>query len=275
MMVLFPFELEFYRDHGVDAVHVGHPLVDAVPILPELGKAGSTAVDVGAPEQDGGVVSVAAVRLGLMPGSRPSEVSALLPGFLEAAVMLRRLLAAEGRGSSAGELEVVVVQAPTLDDDFVEGFVGRYRDDGSLELRVVKEDRFREIQDLDLVLCASGTATLELALLGVPMIVAYRMSPLTYALARRLVKVDHIALVNLVLEERVVPEMIQHEAKPESLSRETLRLLKQPDALRAMRNRLLDVRPALGQSGASRRVASEVLAFLRDNIEPGRSEGVP
>ena len=230
MMVLFGFEVDFYKDHGVDVVHVGHPLIDSVPTLEEIhGDRETTATIEGRGPRK-------RIRLGLMPGSRPSEVEALLPDFLDAGRLLAAKLQTAARGTDP-VLEIVLVQAPTLDDDFVDGFVEPYRDDGSFDLRVVKRDRFREIRGFDLVLCASGTATLEVGLLGVPMIVAYRVAPLTYTLARRLVKIDHIALANLVLDDRVVPEMIQHDARAESLSAEAARLLGNPDELAAMRER--------------------------------------
>lgn len=236
MLVLFPFEVPFYTAHGVPVVHVGHPLVDEVPALPQAW----SAVPRGArPER---------YRVALLPGSRRSEVAALLPTLLAAA----RRLAAEL------PLDVSVVQAPGLADAEIEARVAA----AGLPVRRVTENRLGEIAAAHLALCASGTATLETGLLGTPMVVCYRLSAWTYALARALVRVPHVSLVNLVLGRSVVPELIQGAAEPEAIARTAARLLGSRAEIEAMRLDLAELRPALGRPGASARAAGEVARFL-------------
>jgi lipid-A-disaccharide synthase len=148
MLVLFPFEVDFYRDHGVDVVHVGHPLVDEVPVLPQAwGK-----------EKD----AAGPFRVALLPGSRVSEVEALLP----------TLLAAVHRLAVDLPIEVRIIKAPTISPDFLEDAVEL----AGLPVEIILEDRFAAIADSHLALCASGTATLEVGLLGTPMIMVYRLA---------------------------------------------------------------------------------------------------
>lgn len=242
MLVLFPFEVEFYRRHGVEVVHVGHPLVDEVPELPQ-------AWDRGAPRDQ-------PYRLALLPGSRHSEVAALLPVMLGTVRHLSRRL----------PLQVRLIRAPSIPRAVLEELVAPE----DLPVDIVDGDRrFRAVADSHLALCASGTATLETGLLGTPLVVVYRLAGWTYWLARLLVRLPHVALVNLVLGRRAVPELIQNEARPERIAEETERLLTSPERIAAIRRDLADLRPRLGEPGASARAAREVAATL------GVSEPVP
>jgi lipid-A-disaccharide synthase len=236
MLVLFPFEAEFYRDHGVRVVHVGHPLVDEVPRLTQ-------AWDAGPP-------GPGPFRLALLPGSRASEVRVLLPLMLAAA----RRLALEL------PLAVSVVRAPGLDAGAFAAEVTRQ----GVEATVVERDRFRHLAAAHLALCASGTATLEVGLLGTPLVVVYRLALWSYLLGLLLVRLPHISLVNLVLGRGVVPELLQGDAAPERIAAEAARLLRDPQAIAAMRAALAELRPRLGEGGASRRAAAEVLALLHE-----------
>jgi lipid-A-disaccharide synthase len=233
MLVLFPFEAEFYRRHGVAVAHVGHPLVDEVPRLPQ-------AWDAGAP--------AGPFRIALLPGSRPSEVEALLPHMLGAVRLLARELPVEAR----------LIQAPTIPHELLEEEVSL----AGLPVRIVAGDRFAAIADSHLALCASGTATLEVGLLGTPLLVLYRLKAVTYLLAKVLVRLPYVSLVNLVLGKRAVPEMIQGAASPERVAREAARLLRDPQALLAMRSDLAALRGRLGEGGATDRAAREVAAHL-------------
>jgi lipid-A-disaccharide synthase len=258
MLVLFPFEVEFYRRSGVRAVHVGHPLVDEVPRLPSAWEREP------APGEP--------YRLALLPGSRRSEIEALLPAMLAAAARV------------AAELPVAVtlIRAPGIPEallaEHVEAFRRRGAGDpgrrgpdgggsgGELPVRVESEDRFGAIAGSHLALCASGTATLEVGLLGTPMIVLYRLARWSYLLARLLVRLPNFAMVNLVLGREVVPELLQGEAEPERIGAEALRLLGDPQARARMRAGLAELRPRLGEGGASARAAravAEVLARAR------------
>ena len=234
MLVLFPFEVDFYRGHGVDVVHVGHPLVDEVPVLPQAWEKGEPQ---GAP-----------YRVALLPGSRVSEIEALLPVMLDAARQL----------ASELPVEIRLIKAPTVPLDLVEEMI----DLAGLPVEIVSEERFREVADSHLALCASGTATLEVGLLGTPMVVLYRLGSWTYLLAKMLVHLPYVSLVNLVLGEKVVPELIQGRANPESIVAEAEEILTDAGVRDRMRAGLAGLRAKLGEGGASRRAAREVAELL-------------
>jgi lipid-A-disaccharide synthase len=236
MLVLFPFEADFYREHGVDVVHVGHPLVDEVPVLPQ---AWDREEPAGGP-----------FRVALLPGSRRSEVEALLPTLLAAARRLADRL----------PVEVRIIKAPTIPAELLDEAVEL----AGLPVEIVAADRFAAIADSHLAICASGTATLEVGLLGTPMIMVYRLASWTYALARLMVRLPNISLVNLVLGRRVVPELIQGEANPERIAAEAERLLTDAGERNRMREALAGVRVRLGEGGASRRAAGEVAELLAE-----------
>ncbi|HET7043000.1 MAG TPA: hypothetical protein VFI13_13360, partial [Gemmatimonadales bacterium] len=235
MLVLFPFEVDFYRGHDVDVVHVGHPLVDEVPVLPQ------------AWDRDG---NGGPFRVALLPGSRASEVEALLPTLLESVKRLSAKLPVEAR----------IIRAPTIPPEMVDEAVEL----AGAQVEIIEEDRFAAVADSHLALCASGTATLEVGLLGTPMIMVYRLAGWTYALAKLMVRLPNVSLVNLVLGRRVVPELIQGEANPERIASEAARLLTDAGERDRMRAALAEVRGRLGEGGASRRAAGEVAAMLAE-----------
>jgi len=238
MLVLFPFEVDFYRGHGVDVIHVGHPLVDEVPVLPQVWDRGEEETTDGP------------FRVALLPGSRLSEVEALLPTLLGAAGKLAGRLPIEAR----------IIRAPTVPRELLDEAVEL----SGLTVEIVESDRFAAVADSHLALCASGTATLEVGLLGTPMIVVYRLASWTYLLARLLVRLPNVALVNLVLGRRAVPELIQGQANPERIAAEAARLLTDGAARQEMRSALAEVRGRLGASGASGRAAGEVAEMLQE-----------
>jgi lipid-A-disaccharide synthase len=236
MLVLFPFEVDFYRGYGVDVIHVGHPLVDEVPLLPQAWDCGEG--------EDG------PFRVALLPCSRLSEVEALLP----------ILLAAVGRLAARLPVEARIIRAPTVPRELLDEAVEL----SGLTVAIVDSERFAAVADSHVALCASGTATLEVALLGTPMVVVYRLASWTYLLARLLVRLPHVALVNLVLGRRAVPELIQGQANPERIAAEAARLLTDAVARREMRTALAEVRCRLGAGGASGRAAGEVAEMLAE-----------
>lgn len=243
MLVLFPFEVDFYSDRDVAVTHVGHPLVDEVPRLPG---AWDRVLDAGAgaprPGRD------EPYRITLLPGSRRSEIEALLPTMLES---VRRL---------ADELPVFarLVQAPTIPRRVLQEAV----DLSGLPVGISERDRFEVIADSHLVLCASGTATLEVAMLGTPMLVLYRLTGWTYLAARLLVRLPYISLVNLVLGRPAVPELVQKRAAPPVVAAEAAALLGDVERLRRMRADLAEVRGRLGEGGGSARAARQVAQRL-------------
>jgi lipid-A-disaccharide synthase len=234
MLALFPFEVDFYHQHGVDAVHVGHPLVDEIPRLPQA--------------WDG--PAEGPMRLALLPGSRRSEVGTLLPRMLEATALLARRLPVHAR----------LIQAPSVDASYFDAIVAASpvgREGLALE-RVEGDGRLAALADSHLALCASGTATLETGLLGTPLIALYRLNPLSYWLARWLVQLPHFCIVNLVLESRVVPELLQGETQGSPLADAAQALLKDKGRIEAQRRELANLRQVLGPAGASARAAAIV-----------------
>jgi lipid-A-disaccharide synthase len=234
MLVLFPFEVDFYRRYGVDVVHVGHPLVDEVPQLASTWEKG---------EPSG------PYRVALLPGSRVSEVEALLPVMLAAVRRLSEELPVEAR----------LIRAPSIPEGMIEEEIEL----SGLPVRVVAEDRFAAVADSHLALCASGTATLEVGLLGTPMVMLYRLGRWTYLLAKLLVRLPHVSLVNLVLGRGVVPELLQGAASAERIALEAEQILIDDREREAMREALAELRGRLGSGGASRRAALEIAELLR------------
>jgi lipid-A-disaccharide synthase len=179
-----------------------------------------------------------------------SEIEALLP----------TLLAAVRRLASELPIEARIVQAPTISRDLLEEHVEL----SGLPVRIVSGNRFAAVADSHLALCASGTATLEVGLLGTPMIMVYRLASWTYLFAKIMVRLPDVSLVNLVLGKRAVPELIQGDANPERIAAEAARLLTDAAARNEMRQALAELRERLGEGGASGRAAAEVAAMLAE-----------
>jgi lipid-A-disaccharide synthase len=243
MLVILPFEEEFYREHGVPARFVGHPLADLT--RPAESRA-AAAQDLGLP--------VEAPVLGLLPGSRRNEVKALLPVMLQAAERLRR---------SHPGLRCLLPVASRRHREMVSVHLAS----SPVPLEVV-EGRFEKVVSAcSAALVASGTATLETALLEVPMVVAYSVRPSTFRLVRWLSPLEHAALPNLILGRRVVPECIQTDCTPENLAAEISPFLKEGERRREMIDALRQVRVALGGGGSIERAADEIVDLLRTRIE--------
>jgi lipid-A-disaccharide synthase len=199
MLVIFPFEEPFYRERGVEAEFVGHPLAD-LP-LPAVGR------EQFAAEND---LDVTATWIGLLPGSRPREIAVHMPEMLEAA---RALVRAEKKEPQEPprDFQFLVPLAPTLSAEQRERVAALiHRSATGLTVRLTDDAR-ATLSHARVSLVASGTATVEAALIGNPFVVVYRVSPLTYAIARRVVKVPHVAMPNLIAGRRLVPELIQND----------------------------------------------------------------
>lgn len=239
VMVILPFEKAIYDRAGIPCTFVGHPLLDAV--APEYDRARLRRKFQLEPQ--GRVI-------GLLPGSRSGEVEALLPIILDAAEKLLR---------REPKTQFILAQASTIQDNLLQPLLHRSR----VPVTVVKEQASEVMAVSDLVLVASGTATLQAAVVGTPMVLLYRTTWATYWFARVLIRVNWIGLVNLVANHGIVPELIQQEATATRLSQEAFRLLGDPKAYQEMKSALLDVRRALGDPGASQRAAAVVLKECR------------
>jgi len=237
MVVVFPFEVPLYEKAGVPVHYVGHPLLDEVhsdfdrnTALNEFG------LD---PERP---------SVGLFPGSRRNELQRLLPTLLDTAERIH---------AKRPEVQFLLPQASTLDRAEIDALLAEH----SLPVTVV-ENRFYDVtRACDAIATASGTATLEIALLGVPLVVVYRISTLSYHIIRRLVRLKHIAMCNIVAGEEVAKELLQSEVTAERISEELLRLLE-PDVNAATKARLAKVHEMLGEPGGAARAAKIAAGML-------------
>ena len=227
MIVILPFEEEFYRQHDVPVTYAGHPLIDEL--------AGIARGD--RPPGD-------PLKVALLPGGRRSEISVLLPPMLDAVAHL-------------GGCDAYVIQAPTI---------------SSRELLAIMQQRNvylpieshggEAIAAADVALSSSGTATLECAVIGTPVVVMYKLTAITHWLAKRLVKLPHFGLINIIAGAEVVPELIQKDVNGERIAAE-VQSLAEPAAHARVRAALAAVRAKLGGPGASRRAAEAIMAAVR------------
>jgi lipid-A-disaccharide synthase len=231
MLVIFPFEEGLYRKAGVPCAFVGHPLLDLLP-----------AVDAPADEL------APPLKVGLLPGSRASEVRRHLPVMLDG---LKRLKLHFPR------LRAWVFASPSLPDAAYDAILGEE------SIVLCRDAGYERRADLDLAVCSSGTATLENALLGVPMVVIYKLSWPTYAIARAIIKVPYIAMANLLAGRGLVPELIQRKATGKNVAQAAVSLLEDPRRYRALKKDLLSLRAKLGGPGAAARAARELLSEIK------------
>jgi lipid-A-disaccharide synthase len=236
-LCIFPFEEKFFSDAGVPTKFIGHPLVGAVQatkdrkqFCEELGLDASRSI------------------VTLLPGSRSGELAHHMPVLREACAQINGRVPAQFVIAAARAQDVEQLKA-----GWAPGLV----------VRVVEGETYNALAAANAAIVSSGTATVETALLNVPMVVIYRVSPLTAALAKPLVRTPYFAMVNLIAEKKVVPELVQGDFTPERLTQETLRLLQEPNAREAQRRGLEEVRKRLGPPGAVERAADEIACLLQ------------
>jgi lipid-A-disaccharide synthase len=237
MYVILPFEKDFYARFGVSVHFVGHPLLDALPQAHQ--PTAQTAPPFG--ESLGNAHSKPVVAI--LPGSRKQEISRMLP------VMLRMV-------PRFPQYDFVVAAAPSQDLDYYRHFIG------TLPVQVVQGDTYGLLARSHAAMVTSGTATLETALLGVPQVVCYKGGALSYRIARALVKVKYISLVNLIMDREVVRELIQQHFREATLEEELTKLCTYSDYRQAMGQSYAALREKLGGSGASQRTAVRMLEAL-------------
>ncbi|MBT8407174.1 MAG: lipid-A-disaccharide synthase, partial [Deltaproteobacteria bacterium] len=238
MVVILPFEEAIYEKADVKVSFVGHPLLDVIRVKDEEAIPRSRYLK-----------NEASLLIGLLPGSRLSEISKLLPVILDAATIIAREISS---------VEFLLPLASTIGHEEVTSYL-RGRD---LDLTVVENNTHEVIQMCEMVIAASGTVTLEAAILGTPLIVVYKVNPLTYWLGKRLVQVGHVALANIVAGETVAPELIQHEVTSERIAQEAIGILEDSKRQAWIRQRFSEVREKLGGPGASARAAAMALELM-------------
>ena len=249
LAVLFDFEVPLFERHGLPTTHVGHPLIDLIDREAPSRSDARRALSL---DDDAPVI-------GLLPGSRRGEIERLLPVFLQAA---ERLLAADVRRV------FLLPRAGSIDPRWLAARVDAAAPSPPLRERLMVVDRGsrRVMAASDALLVASGTASLEAALIGTPMVIAYRTSALTHALARRLVRIEHVGLPNIILGREVVPERIQHQATPGRLAADVEDVLS-PQGNAAQRTALADVRERLGAGGAFERLADLAVDMIEEQSD--------
>ncbi|MGZ3513473.1 MAG: lipid-A-disaccharide synthase [Thermodesulfobacteriota bacterium] len=240
MIVLFPFEVPLYESAGVDVEWVGHPLLDTVK--PALSKEKAF--------QEFGL-DPKRRTVGLLPGSRIHEVERLFPPLLASAHLLQKEIP---------DLQFVIPLAPGISRTILSSHMKNI----SFPLKVVEGFTYDVMNLSELLIMASGTATLEGAILGKPMIIVYKVSLPSYWVGRALIRVDHIGLVNLVAEREIVPELIQKDVNPERIADEASRILRDPILSRKMAESMDAVRQKLGEPGAAQRAAQIVASLLHE-----------
>ncbi len=223
MLVILPFEQDFYRKYGIEAEVVGHPLLDAI------------GGEVGAPEKENTVPVVA-----LLPGSRRQEVQRMLP------VMLA--VTEEYPG-----MEFAIAGANSLPDDFYRPFLEKYPG-----VKIIRNHTYALLRRAKAALVKSGTSTLETALIGTPQVVCYSGNPVSYFIARRLVRVKYISLVNLIMDAPLVKELIQNDLNKANLGAALAEILREEKAAE-IRSGYSELRRRLGEGGASQRAAEAIL----------------
>jgi lipid-A-disaccharide synthase len=258
LVVIFPFEADFYRAQGVTVDYVGHPFRETLPPLTDrrtflLGHN----------------LDPEALTIALLPGSRAGEIERHLPTMLKAASLIHR---------SIPQAQFILPLASTAPEGLVQSIIAGEDSVGAgfkpaptaLQLKIIPGQAYQALGAAHAAVVASGTATVEAALAGVPMVIVYRVSPLTFALARRLVRVPHVGMANLLAGERVFPELLQDDFTPERLAHEVLSLIQDPGRIKAVRRGLATVIRRLGGPGASTRAACVAVELMDSKNEPGR-----
>jgi lipid-A-disaccharide synthase len=238
LFVILPFEVSLYRDAGIDAEFVGHPLLDLVQ---PAGSKADARVRCG--------LNPTAPVVGLLPGSRRSELQYLLGPMLAAAAQIRAQLPAA---------QFILPLADTLQPEEVQRAV----ETAPVPIRLVQQQTYAAMQAADVLLVASGTATLEAALIGTPMVIVYKAHRLTYRLARLVMRVTSIGLPNVIAGRRIVPELWQYDVTADNMAAQALWLLNHPEHAAAMRVELATLRRQLGSPGVPERVAGGIVRFL-------------
>lgn len=238
MIVIFKFEEEFYRQFGIEAAFVGHPLIDGIRHLTP-------------PEEILAKLNLDEYKftLGLLPGSRIKEIERHMPIMLEAAAHLK---------AKYPMMQFVLLKAPTIEHKFLES----YLKETSLPIVMAEDDHYSVLNACSFCIVASGTATLETALLGKPMVVIYKTSFLTWLLAKLFVKIPNIGLVNVVAQKRIVPECVQFEATGKKIAQEIENIFTDETRIAEIKLELQQMRRQLNQGGASERAAKIILETI-------------
>lgn len=232
MFVIFPFEKKIYTDLGGDAVFLGNPLLDIIP-------------EAKPKTYDGGRLKE--WKIGLLPGSRPREIAKHTPLFVKSFKEIKR---------SFPNAQAYLFAVPEVSDEKLYELMGGKQDG----VNIVRENDCSVRSDMDFVITCSGTATLENALLGLPMLVVYKTSWTTYQIAKMIIKVPYISLVNILSKKEIVKEFIQKDANSAAIAKEVCSIIGNEKKYMTMRDNLLKIRKDLGESGVAKRAAAMIIS---------------
>ncbi|MBK9313465.1 MAG: lipid-A-disaccharide synthase [Acidobacteria bacterium] len=244
MLVILPFEQDYYRQHGVQVDYVGHPLLDSVRVTSSREEFCTRhKLDPTRP------------IIALLPGSRHSELRHILPPLLETAGLLSR---------TDPRLQLIMPLAGAFTPDGIRSEFGV-----TANLSIIERDTYNAIAAADLAIVASGTATLETAIIGTPLIVVYRASVLNWRIFRPMINVPFVGMPNLIAGSEIAPELLQDELNPQRLSDLIRKMIGDRDGLHRSREQLREVRVRLGEANASERAAARILALLgEEHVTP-------
>ncbi len=237
MYVIYPFEPDFHKKHGGNAVFLGNPLLDNMP-APQPKN-----FDIKDPKNH-------PWKLGILPGSRPGEIAKLTPVFYRAFKEIYKHFP---------NTHAYIFLLPDANE---QTFIKLMGEQPPANVHFVKETDYKLRGQMDFLLACSGTATLENALLGIPMLVAYKLFWPTYAIARAIIQVKYISLVNILADKPLVKEFIQHNATVQNCANEAKKMFAHPQKLAAMHEELLKLRASLGEPGVAKRAAADILGDL-------------
>ena len=239
MMVILPFEKEFYQKEGVEVEFVGHPLFEV--INPALNKEGIC--------KELGIDSKQLI-LGILPGSRKKEIAYILPEILKASSLIKE---------KYPSVQFLLPLSQSIEEDYLKNFItSEYS-----HINVVKGKNYDVMKVSDLLITKSGTSTLEAAIIGTPMIIVYKSSFFSYYLAKALVNVTYAGLPNLLAGKEVVPELLQYNMNAKNIAEKAIYFLEKKDRLKQMKEELKNIRYSLGEQGASKRTAEIIVNFIK------------
>jgi lipid-A-disaccharide synthase len=243
MLVVFDFEAELYKKYGIDAEFVGHPLFESVKVSNNRQK---SFAEFGFSDKD--------TVIALMPGSREIEVKRILPVMLKAAIIL---------GKKLPEIKFVLIKSDNIKNEQIALLMEKFP---NLNINIVNKNSYDVISSCTYAWVCSGTATLETAILGIPMLITYKTSWLTWLMSKLLIKLPYIGLVNVIARKKIVPELIQGQSNPSNLVSETLLFFNQADNLKnAKKQELQDIKSKLGKGHVDLNAAQTIMKFINKN----------
>lgn len=242
MMTIFPFEEKLYKDKGVNAEYVGHPLISQLP--KDFDREDFVRQNNLNPENK---------IVGIFPGSRKMEINYLMPVFLEAVRLMQE---------KSANIQFCIGQAPNISDNLINKYLDEFKNKNNIEIKVLKNQNHALLANSDAVILASGTITLEAAMYGTPMVISYKAPAIAYYIYLFLRYIKFISLPNIIADRQIVEEFLQNKAKPELISQEILDLLYNNEKREKMVHDLAQIQDILGDKVASREVAKIINSYL-------------